>query len=84
MQGKCDYKIVFFHGGEEGIHEPDNFKIDACRDLANSGLCDLIVGAHPHVLQPIEVVNDVPIFIPLVTSVLLATTIPKIKLLYME
>lgn len=62
MQGKCDYKIVFFHGGEEGIHEPDNFKIDACRDLANSGLCDLIVGAHPHVLQPIEIVNDVPIF----------------------
>ena len=62
MQDKCDYKIVFFHGGEEGQHEPDNFKIDACRDLANSGLCDLIVGAHPHVLQPLEVVNNVPIF----------------------
>lgn len=61
MQNKCDYKIVFFHGGEEGQHEPDNFKIDACRDLANSGLCDLIVGAHPHVLQPLEVVNNVPI-----------------------
>ena len=61
MQDKCDYKIVFFHGGEEGQHEPDNFKIDACRDLANSGLCDLIVGAHPHVLQPLEIVNDVPI-----------------------
>ncbi len=61
MQDKCDYKVVFFHGGEEGRHEPDNFKIDACRDLANSGLCDLIVGAHPHVLQPLEVVNDVPI-----------------------
>lgn len=61
MQNECDYKIVFFHGGEEGQHEPDNFKIDACRDLANSGLCDLIVGAHPHVLQPLEVVNGVPI-----------------------
>lgn len=61
MQDNCDYRIVFFHGGEEGQHEPDNFKIDACRDLANSGLCDLIVGAHPHVLQPLEVVNDVPI-----------------------
>lgn len=61
MQDKCDYQIVFFHGGEEGYHMPDNFKIDACRDLANSGLCDLIVGAHPHVLQPLEVVNNVPI-----------------------
>ncbi|MBE6737329.1 MAG: CapA family protein [Ruminococcaceae bacterium] len=61
MQNECEYKIVFFHGGEEGIHEPDNYKIDACRYLANSGLCDLIVGSHPHVLQPMEVVNDVPI-----------------------
>lgn len=61
MQDKCDYKVVFFHGGEEGRHEPDNYKIDACRELANSGLCDLIVGAHPHVLQPLETVNGVPI-----------------------
>lgn len=61
MQNECEFKIVLFHGGEEGIHEPDNYKIDACRYLANSGLCDLIVGSHPHVLQPMEVVNDVPI-----------------------
>lgn len=61
MENKCDYKIVFFHGGEEGRHMPDNYKIDSCRELAESGLCDLIVGAHPHVLQPLEVVNGVPI-----------------------
>lgn len=61
MQGKCDYRIVFFHGGEEGTHEPDNYKIDGLRELANSGLCDLIVGSHPHVLQPMEVANGVPI-----------------------
>ena len=61
MEGKCDYRIVLFHGGEEGKHNPDNYKIDACRELANEGLCDLIVGSHPHVLQPMEVVNNVPI-----------------------
>ena len=61
MQDTCDYKIVFFHGGTEGIHEPDNYKIDACRYLANSGLCDLIVGSHPHVLQPLEYIDGVPI-----------------------
>lgn len=61
MADKCDYKIVFFHGGTEGRHMPDNYKIDACRELAESGLCDLIVGAHPHVLQPLEVVDGVPI-----------------------
>ncbi len=61
MQSNCDYKIVFFHGGEEAIHEPDNYKITACRKIAESDLCDLIVGCHPHVLQPMEVVNGVPI-----------------------
>lgn len=61
MQDRCDYRIVFFHGGDEGVHEPDNYKIDCLRELANSGLCDLIVGSHPHVLQPMEIVNGVPI-----------------------
>ncbi len=61
MEGKCDYRIVFFHGGEEGVHEPDNYKITCLRKLANEGLCDLIVGSHPHVLQPMEIVNGVPI-----------------------
>lgn len=61
MEGQCDYKIVFFHGGEEGIHEPDDYKIRCARKLAEEGQCDLIVGSHPHVLQPMEVVNGVPI-----------------------
>ncbi len=61
MQDNCDYSIVYFHGGSEGRHYPDNYVIDVCRGLANSGLCDLIVGSHSHVLQPMEVVNNVPI-----------------------
>ena len=61
MQDQCDYKIVFFHGGTEAVFQPDNYKIDACRYLASTGLCDLIVGSHPHVLQPMEVVDGVPI-----------------------
>lgn len=79
MQDKCDYKIVFFHGGEEGVHQPDNYKIDACRYLANSGLCDLIVGSHPHVLQPLEVVNDVPILYSLGNFCYSANTYPENK-----
>lgn len=79
MQDRCDYKIVFFHGGEEAIHEPDNFKIDACRDLANSGLCDLVVGSHPHVLQPFEVVNDVPIMYSLGNFCYAANNYPENK-----
>ncbi len=79
MRDKCDYKIVFFHGGTEGVHEPDNYKIDACRYLAQTGLCDLIVGSHPHVLQPMEVVNGVPILYSLGNFCYSANNYPENK-----
>lgn len=79
MQDKCEYKIVFFHGGTEAIHEPDNYKIDACRYLAESGLCDLVVGSHPHVLQPLEVVNGVPILYSLGNFCYSANNYPENK-----
>lgn len=79
MQGKCDYRIVLFHGGTEAVHEPDNYKIDACRYLAQSGLCDLIVGSHPHVLQPMEIVNNVPILYSLGNFCYSANNYPENK-----
>ncbi len=79
MQDKCEYKIVVFHGGTEAVHEPDNYKIDACRYLANSGRCDLIVGSHPHVLQPLEVVNGVPILYSLGNFCYSANNYPENK-----
>lgn len=79
MQDKCEYKIVIFHGGTEAVHEPDNYKIDACRYLANSGFCDLIVGSHPHVLQPLEVVNGVPILYSLGNFCYSANNYPENK-----
>ncbi len=79
MQGECDYKIVFFHGGTEAVHEPDNFKIEGCRYLAENKLCDLIVGSHPHVLQPMEIVNGVPIVYSLGNFCYSANTYPENK-----
>lgn len=79
MQDECDYKIVFFHGGTEAVHEPDNYKINACRQLAMSGLCDLIVGSHPHVLQPMEEVNGVPIMYSLGNFCYSANNYPENK-----
>lgn len=49
----ADYKIVYFHGGTERVHEPDAWKAAGCRRMIDSGI-DLVVGHHPHVLQPIE------------------------------
>ncbi|MBQ7827442.1 MAG: CapA family protein, partial [Clostridia bacterium] len=55
-----DFQIVFFHGGTELIHEPEEWKKAACRQLADSG-ADLVIGSHPHVLQPMETYNGVDI-----------------------
>lgn len=57
---QSDYQIVYFHGGTEKIHEPEAWKKRALRKLVDNG-ADLVVGNHPHVLQPREVYNGVEI-----------------------
>ena len=56
----CDLKIIYFHGGIENETVPEDWKIRACREIAELG-ADIIVGSHPHVLQPMEVWGDTPI-----------------------
>lgn len=55
-----DLQIVLFHGGTENIHTPDSYKVSYARAFADAG-ADLVVGSHPHVLQPIEKYNGVNI-----------------------
>ena len=55
---KSDYQIVFYHGGTERIHSPEQWKIRASRSLVDAG-ADLVIGNHPHVLQPMEMYNGV-------------------------
>lgn len=57
---ETDLQIVFFHGGTEYIHSPDSYKVDYAHKFVDAG-ADLVVGSHPHVLQPIEVYNGVNI-----------------------
>lgn len=54
---KSDYQIIYFHGGTEAVHEPEQWKINACHTLIDSG-ADLVIGDHPHVLQPLEVYKN--------------------------
>ncbi len=49
----ADYKIVYFHGGTERVHVPDTWKAAGARRMIDNGI-DLVIGGHPHVLQPIE------------------------------
>lgn len=53
---KSDYQIIFFHGGQERIHQPEEWKINAVRKLIDTG-ANLVIGSHPHVLQPREIYN---------------------------
>lgn len=55
-----DYQVVFFHGGTERLHAPEQWKIDSCHRFVDAG-ADLVVGCHPHVLQPMETYNGVNI-----------------------
>lgn len=55
-----DFQVVFFHGGTELVHEPEEWKREACRQLVDMG-ADLVVGSHPHILQPMETYNGVDI-----------------------
>ncbi len=57
---QSDYQIVFYHGGKEKIHAPEAWKQRASRKLVDAG-ADLVIGNHPHVLQPREIYNGVEI-----------------------
>ncbi len=51
-----DYQIVYYHGGTEHQFEPDEWRVRASRKMVDAG-ADLVIGAHPHVLQPMEEYN---------------------------
>ena len=52
-----DVLIVSMHWGNEYIHEPSVYQKDAAKFLAEQSV-DIIIGTHPHVIQPIEFIDD--------------------------
>lgn len=55
-----DFQIVFCHGGREGVHAPEQWRVRASRALVDGG-ADLVLENHPHVLQPREIYKGVEI-----------------------
>ncbi len=47
-----DFQIVYFHGGTEYLHTPEEWKVRTCKKLVDAG-ADCVIGNHPHVIQPI-------------------------------
>ncbi len=61
MKEKCDFVVAFVHWGTESTTEVDWLQTDQAPRIAGAG-ADLIIGAHPHVLQPIGTSGGVPVF----------------------
>ena len=55
-----DVVIVFVHWGTESTAVLDWRQIEQAREFEAAG-ADVVIGAHPHVLQPAGFVNDMPV-----------------------
>jgi poly-gamma-glutamate capsule biosynthesis protein CapA/YwtB (metallophosphatase superfamily) len=56
----ADYVIVYIHWGTEKQAEPDWYQTGRVQGIADAG-ADLIVGDHPHCLQPVAYVGNTPV-----------------------
>ena len=61
IEPECDYTVLFAHWGEEYSHEPTASQQELAHLFVDSG-ADLVLGAHPHAVQPVEVYKNVAIF----------------------
>ena len=57
LRDKVDVLIVAMHWGVEYASKPNNSQIEIAEYLADLGV-DIIIGTHPHVLQPITKIDD--------------------------
>ena len=55
-RSKADIVVVSVHWGNEYQHTPTKRQRDIARKLVAAG-CDLLLGHHPHVLQPMELMT---------------------------
>lgn len=57
VRGKVDVLLVAMHWGIEYTHEPTAYEKDSAKFLAENGV-NIIIGAHPHVIQPVTWIDD--------------------------
>lgn len=56
-ENKSDFIVLCFHNGAEFNSYPVKYVRDKLRRISSEGV-DLVVGHHPHVIQPIEKLGD--------------------------
>lgn len=61
VQALVDVIIVSMHWGSEYTHIPTTIQKEEAQYLSSLGV-DIIIGNHPHVIQPIEYINNTIVF----------------------
>ena len=61
IRDKVDVLIVAMHWGVEYTHTPTKYEEDMAKFLANNDV-DIVIGTHPHVIQPVEWIDDTIVF----------------------
>ncbi len=57
VRDKVDVLFVAMHWGVEYTHTPTKYEEDMASFLAENGV-DVVIGAHPHVIQPLAMIDD--------------------------
>jgi poly-gamma-glutamate synthesis protein (capsule biosynthesis protein) len=57
---QCDYLIAYLHWGTEDSKYFEQYQHDIAQELVNVGV-DAIIGGHPHIVQGMEYIDDVPV-----------------------
>lgn len=57
---RADIVVLYVHWGTESQQETDWWQKEQARLFVDSGV-DIVIGNHPHCLQGIEYINDVPV-----------------------
>ena len=61
IRNKVDVLIVAMHWGVEYTHIPTEYEEDMAKYLSDNGV-DIIIGTHPHVIQPVKWINNTLVF----------------------
>ena len=61
IRDKVDILMVAMHWGVEYTHTPTKYEKDMANFLAENNV-DIIIGTHPHVIQPVEWIDDTLVF----------------------
>lgn len=61
LRPSCDYIIIFAHWGDEYMTIHSNRQTLLAHSFIDSG-ADIVIGSHPHVVQPVEIYKEKAIF----------------------